>query len=173
MRYLPGLVDDDALELWRSAGISGSHNALVPLFRSFEGHPLLIRALAGEIARDRRSPRDFDKWKECHPAFNPFGLPMVKSDVLAYALEGLGPEELALLRAIAGFRMPAPYETLAALLIGEDRLTRPFSSEDDLDRALAGLDGPGLVGWDRGPLRLASYCVVRGVVWTDARATAK
>ena len=135
--------------------------------QEFEGHPLLIRALAGEIARDRRSPRDFDKWKECHPAFNPFGLPMVKSDVLAYALEGLGPEELALLRAIAGFRMPAPYETLAALLVGEDRLTRPFSSEDDLDRALAGLDGPRArrLGPAGKPLRLASYlcCAWRGV----------
>ena len=121
--FLHGLSDDDAVALWRSAGISGARDALVPLFRSFEGHPLLVRALAGEIARDRRSPGDFEKWKERHPDFNPFALPLVqrKSHVLAYALQGLAPEELALLRAIAGFRMPAAYETLAALLVGEDR----------------------------------------------------
>lgn len=91
MKFLPGLSDNDAVALWRAAGISGTRDTLVPLFRSFDGHPLLVRALAGEIARDRRSPGDFEKWSERHPDFNPFGLPLIhrKSHVLSYALEGL------------------------------------------------------------------------------------
>jgi tetratricopeptide (TPR) repeat protein len=170
MLFMPGLRDDDAVALWRSAGISGARDVLIPLFNSFEGHPLLVQALAGEISRDRRSPGDFDKWKEHHPDFNPFALPLVqrKSHVLAYALQGLATEELALLRAIAGFRMPAVYETLAALLVGEDQATQPFSAEDAFDRALADLDDRGLVGWDRRANRYDLHPIVRGVVWTGA-----
>jgi hypothetical protein len=168
--FLAGLSDDDALALWRSAGITGARDLLVPLFRSFEGHPLLVRALAGEIARDRKTPGDFEKWKERFPEFDPFALPLVqrKSHVLAYTMQGLSSEELALLRAIAGFRMPAAYETLAALLIGADATTRPFSGEDAFDRALANLDDRGLVGWDRRANRYDLHPIVRGVVWSGA-----
>jgi tetratricopeptide (TPR) repeat protein len=167
---LRGLSDDGAVTLWRSAGLSGERDTLVPLFRSFEGHPLLVRALAGEIARDRRSPGDFETWKEHHPDFNPVALPLVqrRSHVLSYALQGLRPDELALLRAIAGFRMPAAYETLAALLVGNDAATRPFPSEDAFDRALADLDERGLVGWDRLANRYDLHPIVRGVVWSGA-----
>jgi tetratricopeptide (TPR) repeat protein len=171
VRFLAGIADHDALELWRMAGISGAHDALVALFKSFEGHPLLVRTLAGEIARDRRSPGDFEKWREHHPDFNPFALPLVqrKSHVLAYALQGLSPPELALLQAIAAFRMPASYETLAALLVGEKRDRRaPFSSDKGLDRALADLDDRGLVGWDRRANRYDLHPIVRGVVWSAA-----
>ena len=168
--FLSGLSDDDAVALWRSAGISGSRDALVPLFRSVDGHPLLLRALAGELARDRRSPGDFEKWKERHPAFNPFALPLVqrKSHLLAYALEGLAPDELTLLRAISGFRMPAAYETLASLLVAEDSVRRPFSSDDAFDHALAELDERGLVGWDRLANRYDLHPIVRGIVWSSA-----
>jgi hypothetical protein len=169
-QFLRGLSDDDAVALWRSSGISGARDALVPLFRSFEGHPLLVRALAGQVARDRRSPGDFDKWKERHPEFNPFELPLVqrKSHVLEYALKGLAPEELALLRAIAGFRMAAAYETLAALLVGDDAAAQPFSTEHAFDRALADLDERGLLGWDRRANRYDLHPIVRGVVWSSA-----
>jgi hypothetical protein len=170
VKFMPGLTDYDALELWREARITGARDALVPLFRSVDGHPLLVQALAGEIARDRRNPGDYDKWKERHPDFDPFALPLIqrKSHVLAYALQGLSPDELALLRAIAGFRMPAAYETLAALLVGEARALRPFASDEAFDRALADLDDRGLVGWDRRVNRYDLHPIVRGVVWSDA-----
>jgi tetratricopeptide (TPR) repeat protein len=170
VRFLSGLRDDDALELWRSAGISGERDVLLPLFRSFDGHPLLVRALTGEIARDRRSPGDFEKWRKRHPDFNPFALPLVqrKAHVLQYALEGVSSEDLALLRAIAGFRMPAAYETLAALLVGVDRATRPFPNDETFDRALAELDDRGLLGWDRRANRYDLHPIVRGVVWSGA-----
>jgi tetratricopeptide (TPR) repeat protein len=168
--FLRGLSDDDAVALWRAAGIRGARDALVPLFQSFEGHPLLVRTLAGEIARDRRAPGDFDNWRERHPDFDPFGLPLVqrKAHVLRYALQGLPAHELALLRAVAGFRMPAAYETLAALLVGDEPTIRPFSNEDAFDRALADLDDRGLVGWDRRANRYDLHPIVRGVVWSGA-----
>jgi hypothetical protein len=47
---LRGLSDDDALGLWRALGVSGSRAELVPIFRSVESHPLLVQALASEVA---------------------------------------------------------------------------------------------------------------------------
>src|SRR5262249_51418051 len=47
--FLRGLADDDALDLWRTHGAGGSRETLLPLFRSFDNHPLLIQALAGEV----------------------------------------------------------------------------------------------------------------------------
>jgi tetratricopeptide (TPR) repeat protein len=179
--FLRGLSDDDAVALWRSAGINGARDTLVTLFRIVDGHPLLVQALAGVIARDRRSPGDFDKWRKRHPNFNPFDLPLVqrKSHVIEYALQGLASRELALLRAIAAFRMPAAYETLVALLVGPDDFSglrarllgldtvwRRFATEEALDRALSDLENRGLVGWDRRANRYDLHPVVRGVVWS-------
>jgi tetratricopeptide (TPR) repeat protein len=64
--------------------------------------------------------------------------------------------------------MPAAYETLAALLVGEDRATHPFPSEESFDRALADLDDRALVGWDRRANRYDLHPIVRGVVWGGA-----
>src|ERR1035438_2957481 len=44
---LRGLSDADALDLWRAFGISGTRDALLPIFQTFGKHPLLIKALAG------------------------------------------------------------------------------------------------------------------------------
>ncbi|MDP6111114.1 MAG: hypothetical protein QGF00_10715 [Planctomycetota bacterium] len=54
--FLRGLTDDDAINLWRAFGVSGSREQLLPLFRSFENYPLLLRALAGEVAEYRSAP---------------------------------------------------------------------------------------------------------------------
>jgi hypothetical protein len=40
--FVAGLSDDDALDLWRAFGVKGSRDALLPLFHSFDKHPLLI-----------------------------------------------------------------------------------------------------------------------------------
>src|SRR5262249_7855463 len=48
--FLRGLGDDEALGLWRALDVSGSRAELVPIFRSVEGHPLLVQALASEVA---------------------------------------------------------------------------------------------------------------------------
>jgi len=49
---LPGLGDDDALNLWRAFGVAGTREALLPVFDRFGKHPLLIQVLAGEIKRE-------------------------------------------------------------------------------------------------------------------------
>ena len=178
--FLHGLSDDDALNLWRAFGISGSREALLPLFHTFDNHPLLIQVLAGEIAHDRRTPGDFDNWQKNHPDFNPFSLPLVqvKSHVLECALRGLDDTTRKVLHTIAAFRMPAAYDTLVALFVGRrmpatyDTLValfvgkrKPCRSENALIAILADLEDRGLLGWDRRANRYDLHPIVRGVTW--------
>jgi tetratricopeptide (TPR) repeat protein len=163
--FLMGLADDDALELWRAFGVTGSRDSLLPLFHSVGNHPLLVQALVSEIARYRRAPGDFEQWKRDHPDFNPFRLPLVnvKSHVLEFALRGLDDKARQALQVIAGFRMPARYDTLAALLIGEEKAC---ADEHELDDVLTELEDRGLVGWDKRANRYDLHPIVRGVVWS-------
>jgi tetratricopeptide (TPR) repeat protein len=162
--FLHGLSDGDALNLWRAFGISGSRETILPVFHTFENHPLLIQALAGEIAHDRRTPGDFDGWRKNHTDFNPFSLPImqVKSHVLEFALRGLNETTLKVLYTIAAFRMPAAYDTLVALLVGKGK---PCRSENALITILADLEDRGLLGWDRRANRYDLHPIVRGVTW--------
>ena len=57
--FVEGLSNDDAVSLWRAFDVSGSREDLVALFNTFGNYPLLIRALAGEVARYRPAPGDF------------------------------------------------------------------------------------------------------------------
>jgi tetratricopeptide (TPR) repeat protein len=162
--FLPGLSDDDALDLWRAFKVKGARDSLLPLFNRVGNHPLVVQALASEVARYRPAPRDFDAWQHAHPDFNPFGLPLVqvKSHVLAFALHGLDDKAHQVLRTIAAFRMPARYDTLAALLMGEGK---PCDDEHELDEVLTELEDRGLVGWDKRANRYDLHPLVRGVVW--------
>jgi tetratricopeptide (TPR) repeat protein len=170
--FLPGLADDDALELWRAFGATGARDSLLPLFQRADNHPLLIQALASEVARYRPAPGDFDAWRRAHPDFDPFSLPLVqvKSHVLEFALRGLDDKAQQVLRTIAAFRMPARYDTLAALLMGEGKAC---ADERELDAVLTELEDRGLVGWDKRANRYDLHPLVRGVVWgglsNDAR----
>jgi tetratricopeptide (TPR) repeat protein len=162
---LPGLTDDDALNLWRAFGVSGTRDVLVPVFRSFGKHPLLIQALAGEIKRDRRARGDFERWQQDHPRFDPMALASVKdasAHVLEFALQGLSESESKALRTVAAFRMPASYDTMVAVLVGDDK---PFTDERALDRAFVDLEDRGLLGWDWRANRYDLHPIVRGVVW--------
>jgi tetratricopeptide (TPR) repeat protein len=164
--FLGGLADDDALELWRSVGVTGGRDQLLPLFRNIDSHPLLIQTLAAEVARYRPAPGDFDVWWRDHPDFNPFRdipLVQVKSHVLEFALRGLEEQARQTLQVIAAFRMPASYDTLTALLVGE---AKPCADELELDASLAELEDRGLVGWDRRANRYDLHPIVRGVVWS-------
>jgi tetratricopeptide (TPR) repeat protein len=163
---LRGLSDDDALNLWRAFGVSGTRDALLPVLRSFGKHPLLIQALAGEIKRDRRANGDFERWHRDHPRFDPMALAGVKdasAHVLKFALQGLSESEGKALRTVAAFRMPASYDTLAAVLVGDGK---PFADERALDLAFADLEDRGLLGWDRRANRYDLHPIVRGVVWS-------
>ncbi|HJQ25665.1 MAG TPA: DUF4062 domain-containing protein [Blastocatellia bacterium] len=162
--FIRGLSDDDAVNLWRQLKASGSRDELLRLFHSFGSHPLLIQALAGEIAHSHRARGDFDTWQSKHPDFNPFSLPLVqaKSHILEFALRGLNESAKKVLDTVAAFRMPATYDSLAALLIGEDKI---FPNETELDRALMELEDRGLLGWDKRGNRYDLHPIVRGVVW--------
>jgi tetratricopeptide (TPR) repeat protein len=164
-RDLRGLSDDDAVDLWRAFGVSGTRDTLLPVFRSFDKHPLLIQALAGEIKRDRRASGDFERWRQAHPQFDPLSLPGVKEaslHALEFALQGLTEPEGGALHTVAAFRMPASYDTLAAVLVGD---CKPFADERALDIAFVDLEDRGLLGWDRRANRYDLHPIVRGVVW--------
>jgi tetratricopeptide (TPR) repeat protein len=130
-QFLTGLTDNDALNLWREFKVTGSTEQLLPLFRSFNNYPLLIRALAGEVAAFRGGPGDFDKWRAKNPEFDPTRLPLknAKTHVLEFALRGLKPEHRQVLHTIAAFRMPATWETLRALLVKVGRAGSPLPAE--------------------------------------------
>ena len=171
--FLGGLSNDDALNLWRSFGVSGSHDQLLRLFNSFGNHPLLIQALASEIANYRPAPGNFEKWREANPDFDPAKYPHLQDamgHVLEYALRGLGNEQRKVLQTISGFRMPTGYDTLSAVLTGEGK---PCENAGELDAALAELEDRGLVGWDKRANRYDLHPIVRGVVWSGLGDDAK
>jgi tetratricopeptide (TPR) repeat protein len=163
--FIHGLSDDDALSLWRTFGVTGSRDELLRLFHIFGSHPLLIQALAGEIAHYHRAPGDFNVWQSNHPDFDPFSLPLVpaRSRILEFAFRGLNDSAKKVLHTVAAFRMPATYDTLVALLIGDDKM---LSNENELDVALIELEDRGLLGWDKRGNRYDLHPIVRGVVWT-------
>jgi tetratricopeptide (TPR) repeat protein len=77
-------------------------------------------------------------------------------------LQGLSEREAKALHTVAAFRMPASYDTLAAVLVGDGR---PFADEGALDRAFVDLEDRGLLGWDKRANRYDLHPIVRGVVW--------
>jgi tetratricopeptide (TPR) repeat protein len=168
---ISGLTDEDAVEMWRVAfGITGSRDELLLIFTRFDKHPLLIQALAGEVKSYRRAPGNLAEWRKANPTFDPTQYPRVQEamgHVLEYALAGLDDKARQVLQTIAAFRMPASYDTLVALFVGEDKLC-PY--ERDLDAVLTELEDRGLVGWDKRANRYDLHPIVRGVVWSGLPA---
>ena len=167
---LEGLTDEDAIELWRAFNVSGSRELLLPIFTTFNKHPLLIQALAGEVRRYRRAPGNFEEWRKANPRFEPTSFPRLQdamSHVLEFALHRLDDKERQSLQVTAAFRMPARYDTLAALLIGEGKAC---ADERELDEVLTELEDRGLVGWDKSANRYDLHPIVRDGVWSSLSA---
>jgi tetratricopeptide (TPR) repeat protein len=194
---LGGLTDDDALALWRDfiAGErSGTSEELLKIFNAFANYPLLLRALAGEVAQFRAAPGDFYRWRKAHSDFDPaaqLDLKNARTHVLEFALRGLPKEHRTVLRTISAFRMPANWHTLRALfvgsteagrhpapIVGSDRkqkkmgetrrrgqTRKPCPSEAALDLILQELEDRGLVGWNKTANTYDLHPIVRSVVW--------
>jgi hypothetical protein len=174
--FLTGLSDDDALALWHAfigGARSGTSEQLLPLFRGFGNYPLLLRALAGEVAEYKPAPGDFHRWRQAHADFNPAALPLknARTHVLAFALRGLSTEQRHVLHTIAAFRMPATWETLRAVLVGAEK--KPCRDDGALGATLMALEDRGLVGWDRVANRYDLHPIVRGIVWQELDAYAQ
>ena len=170
---IEGLTDEDAVELWRAFGVRGSRDELLPVFNTFAKHPLLIQALAGEVKRYRKAPGNFEEWRKANQTFDPSKFSKTKeamAHVLEFALRGLDNEGQKALQTIAAFRMPTSYDTVAAVLVGENKAC---ANDPELDAVLNELEDRGLVGWDKRANRYDLHPLVRGVVWNglgdDAR----
>src|SRR6266404_2643291 len=165
-RDVPGLTDEEAVELWRAFGLTGSRDLLLPVFAPFGKHPLLIQVLAGEVKRSHRAPGNFEEWRKNDPRFDPSKFPRLQDamvHVLEVALAGLDDNAKRVLETTVLFRMPAGYDTLAALFIGDGK---PCARDADLDDVLTELEDRGLVGWDKRANRYDLHPIVRGVVWS-------
>ncbi len=165
--FLNGLSDDDAVALWRALEVSGSRQELLYLFATFDSHPLLVQILAGEVARYRRSPGNFAAWKQANPNFELSCLPaaQTKSHILQHSLVNLSEEHRLLLTNIVALRMPATYDLLNALIVGENKI---FCNEEKLVCMLSDLEDYGLIGWDREANRYDAHPIVRSVAWNLA-----
>jgi hypothetical protein len=164
---LAGLTDEDAVELWRAFGVSGSRDQVLLVFNTFDKHALLIQALAGEVSRYRKAPGNFEEWLRANPTFDPSKFARTKAamaHVLEFAMRGLDDESERTLQTIAAFRMPAGYDTLNAILVGKNKAC---ADELELDAALVDLEDRGLLGWDRRANRYDLHPVVRGIVWSS------
>jgi len=166
-QFLHGLSDDDALALWRYFGCTGTRDELLRLFHSFGSHALLLQILAGEVARFRPAPGDFDQWHAAKPDFDPFRLDLkqAKTHILEFAFQGLSDTALRVLQTIAAFRAPCRYDTLLAVCTGEDK---PCADSAALDIVLGDLEERGILSWERRSNRYDLHPVVRGVAWSLA-----
>jgi tetratricopeptide (TPR) repeat protein len=133
----------------------------------------------------RRAPGNFTEWRKVNQQFDPVRCPHVQDameHVLQYALRGLEDKTKKVLQTIAAFRMPATYDTLAALFVentdpdspadtghaflNNQQGTKLFASELELDIALKELEDRGLMGWDKRANRYDLHPIVRSVVWS-------
>jgi len=162
--FLGGLKDHDAVALWRALGVRGRRDTLLDIFRTVDNYPLLIRILAGEVASFRPAPGDVDAWLKENPTFDPFRIPLIqrKTHILQFAQRGLSPKARQVLMTLAAFRMPASYDILADMFLGENGT---FVRPSELHEALSEIEERGLAGWDRRANRYDLHPVVRGVVW--------
>jgi tetratricopeptide (TPR) repeat protein len=184
-----GLLDEDAMELWRALKVTGSRDLLLPIFTTFGKHPLLIQALAGEVKSYRRAPGDFERWRKANPKFDPTKFPRIQdvmNHVMEFALRWLDSKARKVLQVIAAFRMPTTYDALTAILVGKARTNfdlrtgklvikegKLFDEEIGMDVALTELEDRGLVGWDKRANRYDLHPIVRGVVWGSLKSHTK
>ena len=161
---LEALADAEALQLWANFQAQGDSQELLSIFHTFGNLPLLIQALAGVVAKYRRAPGNFALWRQSHPQFLPTEVSavQVRNHILSFALAGLAEQHQQVLRMIAAFRSPIPYDTLVALLIGANKA---LATEEALDEALTDLEERGLLGWNHSNNFYDLHPVVRSTVW--------
>lgn len=115
--HLNGLTDADALALLRYLGIRGDEQQIKLFTRQFDNHSLLLGILAGKINEYDPAPGDFAAWHADEGRelrLQEVDIKQRRTHILAYALDGLPPEQRKLLAQIAAFRYPVDYATISA-----------------------------------------------------------
>lgn len=161
---LPPLQPLDALQLWRSLGAGGEDHNVLRQLDKLQYHPLLVQALAGEVARWLPSPGNLEHWLDAHPGFDFSTLPahQIKSHVLWYAMRGLPECARWVLNIISAFRMPVKYADLAAIATTVPGVA---GSEDDVIQSAIELEERGLVGRNTITRCYDLHPLVRAVAW--------
>ena len=116
-KHLNGLHPDDAYDLMMDRGVKKATRATLDQFmEQFGYHSLLLKVVAGRIARFRRGRGDFDRWyaeRGKHLKLADFDLKQRRTHILHYAFEGLDETRRKLLSQIAAFSDAVDYDTLA------------------------------------------------------------
>jgi len=115
--HLNGLHPADALALARHAGVKvGNERQFTDFVRSFGGHSLLVKLVAGRVNKFKRARGDFDRWYEAEGrslTLSDYDLKGRQTDILQYAFAGLDSAALRFLSQIAAFGDAVEYKVLA------------------------------------------------------------
>jgi hypothetical protein len=146
----------DAVELFHSQGIRGTHAEVEEACTPYGYHPLSLRLLAGLIVGDLQQPGDIAAAKRLDVSGD---LIQRQHHVLQAAYDSLTPPRQALLGRIACFRSPVKYEALKAL--AETQSTTGNAQPANLDADLRDLLGRGLLHHDTQQARFDLHPIVR------------
>jgi hypothetical protein len=115
--HLNGLHPTDALALTRHAGVRvGNERQFTDFIKTFGGHSLLVKLVAGRINKFKRARGDFDRWYEAEGralTLSDYDLKGHQTHILQYAFAGLAPEAMRFLSQIAAFGDAVEYKVLA------------------------------------------------------------
>lgn len=169
---LNGLEPDDAIALMAYLGIIGKADEIKKFIAQFGNHTLLIGVLAGRIINYHPAPGNFDVWyKGEGRALRLAELDMRqrRTHILQYALAGLHPRLLQLLRRVAAFRYPVDYAALSVInpylpSVSARERPKPDELQDaqaKFHKGLTELEDRGLLQWDRSANRYDLHPLVR------------
>jgi len=170
---LSDLDDEEVIDLLAAYGVSGSHSQITSLTHKVGNHALLVKLIAGMVARDRAHPRQFDAWLNARPEFSPNHRTVAENitQVFAYALRQLRPFQMKVLLHVTVLSGAVSYDELCDLLASENEGAPQLA---DIDEALATLDQLNLVEWNQKDNTYAAHPLVRTTVWQqtpiDSRA---
>lgn len=115
--HLNGLHPTDALALTRHAGVKvGNERQFSEFVKTFGGHSLLVKLVAGRVNKFHRARGDFDRWYATEGrnlTISDYDLKQHQTHILQYAFEGLAPEAMRFLSQIAAFGDAVEYAVLA------------------------------------------------------------
>ena len=159
------------------------------MFHTFGNHPLLVQALASEVANNHGLPGDWDDWRAKRPDFNPFRykrrLVKLRTHILEHSFRGLPKDAVDVLDVLPALRLATEYQHLHGIFLSQDGTShlgitdkesppsrhRNFKTGGELDDALTVLHDRGLIGCHENVYDV--HPVVRGVVRASWNEQAK
>lgn len=137
---LESLSNDEAVKFWEAVGLNVPlpNNDFLYLINRFNNHPLLIRALAGEIKHDQEANGNFQIWWSLNED-KPLGqLRDIDQWISKLLEEKLSQQSKEVLSVISAFSCPCKFDVLETLMEEKDIDRQALSTalRDLLERGL-------------------------------------